>query len=210
MRHPEQYAAEYTASHQKLLTAAFYRFAETNIDSVSLSTIAADAGLTVRTLFRHFDGKGALVVESATWAWKSFLTQNRARRQTQETATAAEDYAFFLDSFLNLYRNHRDILRFNHFFNVYVQSAQIDSEQLRPYQAMVGALRDWFAATYEKGKRDGTLRTDFDEEAMFSISLHIMLAAVTRYSVGLVYRDTSNLDEELMFLENLLIQRFTK
>lgn len=211
MRHPEQYAAEYAASHQKLMEAAFRRFAETNIDSVTLSDIAADAGLTERTLYRHFDGKPALVVETATWAWSDFTKGSRQRVAPGEweRMTAAQQYTFFLDSFLELYRSHRDLLCFNQMFNVYIRAAAVNTETLRPYQAMMGGLREWFRILYAKGEHDGTLRTDMDEEAMFSTTLHIMLAIVTRYAVGLVYRSESDPEQELLFQRDLLLQRFT-
>ena len=52
---------------------------------------------------------------------------------------------------------------------------------------------------YLKAKQDKTLRTDDPEEKMFSTTIHLMLAAVTRYAVGLVYIPESGFDamEEL-------------
>ena len=55
----------------------------------------------------------------------------------------------------------RDLLRFNQFFNVYIQSENIEPE-----------------------------------EEMFSTTLHLMLAAVTRYAVGLVYIPEGGFDAE--------------
>ena len=42
---------------------------------------------------------------------------------------------------------------------------------------------------------------------MFSSTFHIMLAAVTRYAVGLVYKGT-NPDSELVLLENALLREY--
>jgi hypothetical protein len=46
---------------------------------------------------------------------------------------------------------------------------------------------------------------------MFSSSFHIMLAAATRYAVGLVvvYEDSNDPESELVMLEELLLSRFT-
>ena len=123
--------------------------------------------------------------------------------------SAAEDYEYFLNSFLTLYRDHRDVLRFNQFFNVYVQSEEIAPEQMRPYMSMIGALAERFHGVYEKGRRDGTLRTDLPERELFSTSLHLMLAAVTRYAVGLVYQGDSEPEQELLTLKRMLLHAYT-
>ena len=43
---------------------------------------------------------------------------------------------------------------------------------------------------------------------MFSATLHLMLAAVTRYAVGLVYLRGPDPEQELL-LRDLLVERFT-
>lgn len=86
------------------------------------------------------------------------MAHYRARRRNPSKTTAAEDYEFFLDSFLELYREHADLLRFNQFFNVYVRAERIAGEQLHSYDDMIGTVRGRFHAIREKC--DGTLRAD--------------------------------------------------
>jgi hypothetical protein len=76
---------------------------------------------------------------------------------------------------------------------------------------MVDMLGVQFHSLYERGLKDGSLRTDVSEATMFSSLLHIMLAAATRYAVGLVvvYEDSIDPDSELVLLEELLLSRFT-
>ena len=47
---------------------------------------------------------------------------------------------------------------------------------------------------------------------MFSSIFHIMLAAVTRYAVGLVvvYENSSQPESELVMLEEMMLSRFTR
>lgn len=74
---------------------------------------------------------------------------------------------------------------------------------------MVDHLGELFHELYERGMRDGTLKKDVPEKMMFSSSFHIMLAAVTRYAVGLAYVIEGNdPEEELIMLEELLLSRF--
>ena len=211
MAGPRRSYAQMAEVRQKMLAAAFRLFAEKNIDSITLSDVAAESGCPLRTVQRYFHEKDTLVIETATWAWSDFTKGSRQRVAPGEweRMTAAQQYTFFLDSFLELYRSHRDLLCFNQMFNVYIRAAAVNTETLRPYQAMMGGLREWFRILYAKGEHDGTLRTDMDEEAMFSTTLHIMLAIVTRYAVGLVYRSESDPEQELLFQRDLLLQRFT-
>ena len=115
-----------------------------------------------------------------------------------------------MDCFLDLYRNHGDLLRFNYDFNSYLRSADGSAEQKQPYMRMVDNLGQLFHTLYEKGQKDGTLRSDIPEVEMFSGSFHIMLAAVTRYAVGLVYVPESGADpeNELMMLKDLLLSHY--
>ena len=63
---------------------------------------------------------------------------------------------------------------------------------------------------YERAEQDHTIRTDESEEEMFSTTLHLMLAAVTRYAVGLVYIPESGFDaeKELEKLKEAMLLRY--
>ncbi len=211
MTRAEQQAAEYAASHQKIVETAYRLFTQRNIDSVKPAEIAREVGLTVRTLQRHFKGKSALVIETAAWVWSKYIENARQRFAPGEWEgmTAAQLYAFFLDGFLESYRNHADLLRFNQFFNIYVRSEKVDAGQMQPYGGMIDALHERFRAAYEKGRQDGTLRTDYPEEVIFSATLHLMLAVVTRYAVGLAYDAGVDPWEELLTMKEMLLARYT-
>ena len=159
---PEKNAQQKAATTQKILEAGFRVFAERTIEKVKMTDVADVAGIGVATVYRHFTNKPRLVVAVSVWAWERYLKSQNA--QQPEGGTAAEDFAFFLDSFLDLYRNHRDILRFNQFFNVYVQSEEIPMEQMEPYMLMIRHLIDQFHTIYAKGQADGTLRTEVPEQ----------------------------------------------
>ena len=132
----------------------------------------------------------------------------KKRNRKDVGRTAAEEFDAFLESFLDLYRNHKDILRFNQFFNVYLQSEVIPEEEKKPYLDMIRALEARFGETYRKGQQDGTLRTDLPEKKLFSVTIHLMLAAVTRYAVGLVYNEGTDAEEELRLQKEMLLERF--
>ena len=61
-----------------------------------------------------------------------------------------------------------------------------------------------------RAQQDGTLRTDVSAKETLLSSLHLMLAAVTRYAVGLVYQDDYDPERELILLRNMLLREYTK
>ena len=206
-RNPERDAERVAQTRQKIVETGFRVFAERTIDASNLIDVAKAAGVAMPTVYRYFNSKKALVMEVGTWVWKQY-TETYYRSDEVLGRTAAEGYAHFLDSFIDLYHNHRDILRFNQFFNIYVQRADIPADTMRPYNDVIARLAQRFHALYERAKVDGTLRTDIPEEEIFSSTLHLMLAVVTRYAVGLVYDSGIDPEEELKFQRDMLIRAY--
>ncbi|MBQ9360371.1 MAG: TetR/AcrR family transcriptional regulator [Lachnospiraceae bacterium] len=196
----------------ELLEKGFEVLSKKSIESVAMQDVADAVGCGIASLYRYFDKKPGFVVAVATWKWEQFQKENQKRRPSEnfEGMTAADIFEFYLDSFLVLYRDHKDLLRFNQIFNVYVQSEHIETRTLQPYQGMIQNLKERFHIIYERAKQDHTIRTDEDEEEMFSKTLHLMLAAVTRYAVGLVYIPENGFDaeKELEYQKNLLLKDY--
>ncbi len=201
------------ARRKELLEKGYELFSTKSIESVGMRDVAKAVGCGSTSGYRYYGSKPEFVVAVATWKWEQFQEGNKKRRPKAnfEGMTAAEIFEFYLDSFLLLYKNNRDLLRFNQFFNVYVHSENIDTETLRPYQEMIGRVRERFHEMYLKAEKDKTIRTDVAEEKMFSTTIHLMLAAVTRYAVGLVYIPETGFDamEELKTMKTALIREYT-
>ncbi len=210
-RNVEKDSIEMAARNQRILEKGLMLFAEKGIEKVTMSEVARAAGVGVASLYRYYSTKPELVLAIGTWGWKRYVEELTGRQYFTKLAerNGAEGVAFYLDAYLDLYRNHKALLRFNQFFNVYLQSAPMPADELAAYNAMVGALEQRFARIYSKGQEDGTLRGDVPEGEMFSTLTHLMLAAVTRYAVGLVYDNgESNPEKELETLRSCLIGRF--
>lgn len=196
----------------ELLEKGFELFSTNSIEAISMRNVAGAVGCGSASAYRYFGSKPDFVVAVATWKWGQFQEENIKRRPKAnfEGMTAAEIYEFTLDSFLVLYRDHGDLLRFNQFFNVYVQSENIDTGMLGSYREMIGRFREGFHIMYLKASQDKTIRTDEPEDEMFSKTIHLMLAAVTRYAVGLVYIPENGFDaeKELKFQKNMLLKEY--
>ena len=198
MRDKSKLSAEQSKLEKTFLEKGFDLFSSRSIESVSMQDVADASGHGIATLYRHFTTKAGFVVAMAEWQWAEFLKENRRRRPRAdfEGMTAAEMFSFHLDSFLELYRKNKALLRFTQFLNIYVQAEHIDPGTIESYRELIVPVAAFFHEMYERAKRDHTLRTDSSEQEMLSITLHLMLAAVTRYAVGLMYQPEEGFDAE--------------
>lgn len=212
MRNKEKDAAQMAIKRRNFLEKAYELFTKKNIESVTMIEVARECGYGTMTLYRYFSTKPQLVVAVGAWIWEQAIRENWEYRPDRdfEGMTGAEIFEYYLESFIGLYRNHRDLLRFNQFFNIYIQSERIDPEVMKPYRDIIEGLKSEFHVIYERAKQDHTIRTDEPEAETFTTTLHLMLAAVTRYAIGLVYIPKNGFDaeRELEKLKEALLMRY--
>lgn len=174
-----------------------------------MANVANKAGIGIATLYRYYRTKPELVVAVGTHVWSNFIRDYTPIRN-DDKMTAVEELEFFLDSFLELYKNHKKLLCFNQFFNIYIRNEAVPKKALNSYNEMVDKLAIRFHRIYVKGENDKTLRTEMSEKAMFLSIVHLMLAAVTRYAIGLVYEKDSESYNELILLKNMIMREFSQ
>lgn len=197
--------------YDHIIEEGFKLIAEKGLASVIMPEVAKASGVGQATLFRYFPSKTELVIAIATRKWQEFIKKSGdlLPQKKRDKLTGAEYLKFFLDSFLELYRSHKDILRFNYDFNSFVRNAEWTEEQKQPYLRMTAVLGEWFHDLYKRGMKDGTLNADISEQTMFSSTFHIMLSAVTRYAVGLAVVNESDPESELVMLADMMFSKFT-
>jgi len=200
-------------TRRTIMEEGFKLYAEHGIEPVTLPEVA-DASIVGRaTIFRYFNNKLEFVIAMAAWKWEEYIKEHDESidKDVVQRMTGAEYLKFYLDAFLDLYRNHADLLRFNYNFNNFVRNEKCTPEQMQPYLQVVDKLGEGFHDLYERGIKDGTLSPEVPEKEMFSTTFHIMLAAVTRYAIGLVYvYETADPEKELIRLEKMLLREFTR
>lgn len=210
-RNLEKDAIEMADKNRRILENGFRIFSERTIEKVKMAEVAEAAGIGIASLYRYYSTKPALVLGISTWLWDKYLNtiiKEKHESERFKNMTGAEAFEDYLDSFLDMYRNHADMLRFNQFFNVYLQSEDIPAEDMKPYEEAVGELEKRFETAYRKGIEDGTLRSDIPMTEIFSSTAHLMLAAVTRYAVGLAYTQNTDAEKELELLKSMLLKEY--
>ena len=212
MRNKEKDELEMTERRNAILKEGFRLFEAKGIETTGMQEIANACHLGIATLYRYYKNKLDLVLDIGTRKWQEYFIRVKEAREKNNVKqmTAAAEMDFYLDFYLDLYRNHKDLLRFNSNFNSYVKHEGATVGQLKPYLKAIGTMAVLFHELYEKGKNDGTIRTDMPEEKMFASTTHIMLAVAVRYAQGLLYSAENETDrsEEFNLLKNIILKEF--
>ncbi len=202
------------ARREKLLETGFRIFSERGIEPALMQDVARESGCGIATLYRYFSTKLDFVIAIGAWKWEEFFAEveEEYARRRGEAMSAAEELDFYLSMYVMLYREHGDILRFNQNFNGFVAHEGATREQLADYLRAVEPFTRKFHRLYEKGARDGTIRTDEPERTVFNATMHIMLAVCGRFAQGLVYggEDKSDLTRELLILRRMILGNYVK
>ena len=201
------------ARREKMLETGFRIFSEQAIEGVSMQKIANACELGIATLYRYFRTKLVFVIAIGVRQWEDYYAEVEKLygEQGVERMTAAEEFEFYLDCYVRLYREHKDILRFNWNFVTYIRHEGATAEQMKLYNDALNVFARKFHTLYVKAGKDGTLRTDIPEEKLFVSSMHTMLPVAGKYAMGLVYPPLGDEDrtEELLLLKDMILKTYT-
>jgi AcrR family transcriptional regulator len=214
MRNTEKDEAEMAARRELMLETGFRVFAEKGIEAVSMQDVARACDLGIATLYRYFKTKLEFVIAIGARQWEEYFreVETEYARRGGELMNAAEELDFYLSMYILLYRGHRNLLCFNQNFNGYVAHEQAAPELLSEYLQAIEPFTKKFHTLYEKGLRDGSIRTDEPEQTMFTTTMHIMLAVCGRFAQGVVYHgeNIDDLTQELMILKRMILNSYAK
>ena len=213
MRNLEKDEIEMAKKRERMLTVGFRIFAEKTIEVATMKEIAKACGLGYKTMFRYFGTKTALVIAIGADIWKKYAVkvEEMYRARGGDAMNAAEELEFFLDCFLDLYQNHKDILRFIRNFETYIRHENVSKEDLAVYNTVVDGFARKFHAVYQKAEKDGTLKLGLPETEFFPTILYIMLSAAEKFAEGLVYQPENEKDmtRDLELLKNLILHAYS-
>ena len=147
---------------EKILDVAFRLFVDQKIESVTMGEIAKEAGIGRATLFRYFPGKLELVIAVNTKKWKDYLDELDDRRPISSIGDipAIGRLTFTLDSYIDMYQNNKDLLRYNDNFNHYVSHSGRKDLKMDEFNKALYSVNTRLHKMYEKAKEDNYLGTD--------------------------------------------------
>ena len=213
MRNLEKDEIEMARKRELMLTVGFRIFSEKTIEVATIKEIAKACGFGYKTMFRYFGTKTAFVIAIGAEKWKEYAVkvEKMYRARGGDAMNAAEELAFFLDCFIDLYQNHKDILRFIRNFETYIRHENVSKEDLTVYNAVVDGFARKFHAVYQKAEQDSTLKLGLPETEFFPAIMYIMPSASEKFAEGLVYppEHEKDMTRELELLKNMILRAYT-
>ena len=178
-----------------------------------MAEIAEAAGVGRATLFRCYPSKMELVIAVCSVKWKEYLDNLDAARPISSVhdIPATDRLIFTLDSYVELYQNHKELLQYNDNFNYYVTHEEYKTEQLIEFLNSLYSADTRFHMMYEKAKEDKTFRTDIPEDEFMRVTVHTMMSACSHFAGGFIWGAEENKDytEELLLLKEMILMYAT-
>lgn len=197
-----------------VLDKAFSIFSQRSIEEVTMVDIAKDCGFGVASVYRYFGTKLELVIAVGTKKWTEYYAEVEKKYAEIDgnKMNAAQELEFYMDSYIELFNNHKDILKFNSNFDIYVLHKNASVNELKPYCDSVALFARKFHKVYEKAEKDKTVRTDISEEDMFYTIMYTMLTTAAKYSIGIIYPLKLPFDykSSLLQLKRMLLNYYCK
>lgn len=194
---------------KQIIDAAFEIFVERKIEPVIMGDIANAAHVGRATLFRYYPNKLELVIAVCAEKWKEYLDALDEKRPISSVGDipAIDRFIFTMDSYIDMYKNHKDLLQFNDNFNHYVSHEGYTEGQLRAFHESLHSADTRFYMMYEKAKEDHSFRTDIPMGEFMRVTVHTMMTACTYYASGFIWGAEENKDytPELMRIREMII-----
>jgi len=170
----------------KIPGVAFAMFSKNGIENVSMQNVADAIGIGFTTIYRYYGTKNALVIEVAAKKWKEYFlnVEKMYKNLNGENFTAKEELEFYMDCYIDLYKNHKKLLKFSHNFDSYISGLKLKKNELNGYYKVIGSFFNKFHTVFIKNEKDKTIRSDIPEEKVFYSVMHSMLSSASKFACG--------------------------
>lgn len=159
----------------KIIQCAFQMFCKNGISNTSIRDLAKTSGVSVNSIFRYFNNKSDLLLRTQQFLWHKVIHQLLVPIDTgyYTEKNGYEQLCILLDGFETLYREHWGYLYFSLDYKLYLMQKQL-TISADIYQSMIQPVRDAFTAALYKGRTDGSLLIEKNEEEVFYCIWSIM------------------------------------
>lgn len=194
---------------ERMLEAGFRLFSKYGIEKVSLQEIADEAEVGIATLYNYYQNKVKLATAVSAYMWKKVWDENidKIGKDELDSRNAYERIEGYFDLMIYLYREHPEVLRFSSYYKTYMNSDNVERLENNEHLDTLAPIAAIFHNLYEKAKIDNSIRTDVDEQELFTTLALTMLGMAERYAQGLVWAGNSENDysKELLLLKDMML-----
>ena len=155
-----------------------------------------------------------LVIAVAAKKWREYYgeLQRHYNELNVEKMTAAQELEFYIDRYIDLYKENSDLLNFNANFSIYIGSEDTTKDEMKPYNSIIDKFVNKFHVLYKKAQDDKTVRTDISEKSIFYNVMYAMLSALSKYSSGIIHSADQdiNYEKEICQLKDMYLEYYCR
>ena len=169
---------------QKILEAAMALFCEKGLEETSIDEIAGRAGVGSATIYRYYETKAQLAIQSGVEYWKKIAQQylNVTEIKGYSDMTGLKQLECIMDALVMIFEEERGFLKYLQEFEVFVRRYEIDMERLAAYEESIMSLKPRVTDALEKGLQDGTLSFEWSpNEVCYSLA-HTAFGVMKRFA----------------------------
>lgn len=174
---------------ETIIQTAFNLFCERGIEHVPVSVIAKAANVGETTVYRYFENKPVLVLETFIKLWDLIMervVESVEKNNDYHVLNGYQQIRVWLDSFRQLYQNNADFILFSYEAKLYLLRHGVRLNQFQQ-DALMQAIKKPCMSALEKGKADGSIPVkQRDNEDLF----YAIWGAVRGYIVKIVIYDS--------------------
>lgn len=143
---------------ERVIHAAFTLFSKKGIDGVTMSEIAQLAGVSDISVYRYFETKLDLAMETVALLWREVVAgMTRHIDATYSEKSGFEQLQILLDGFAYLFEEKSGYVRFSYDYKLYlIRHGATLLEDEGP--GMLAPLYGRYCAALRKGLEDGSIR----------------------------------------------------
>ncbi len=170
----------------KILTAALRLFCEKGIEDTSVEDVARQAGVGPATIYRYFETKAELAIQSGIAYWKKVSGNYLEKLEDREyrESSGKEQIKRIFDILLLVFTEEFDFLKFLREFDVFVQKQQISYQRLAEYENTILNLKPYVVGALEKGLDDGSLKFSYGVDEIYFSVTHTVLSLMQKLAFG--------------------------
>lgn len=166
----------------KILTAALKLFCEKGIEDTSVEDVAREAEVGPATIYRYFETKAELAIQSGIAYWQKVSVDylDRLAEEDYRKGTGKEQLEQIFAIFHRIFTEEFEFLKFLQEFDVFVQKYQVSQQRLAEYEDTILNLKMYVTDALEKGLQDGSLKFAYSVDEIYFSVMHTMLSLMQK------------------------------
>lgn len=152
----------------KILHVAYHLFCQHGIDAITLSQIAKESGVSNSTVYRYFETKAELLLQTQNILWTETVAQVTKNNWNQLplSKNGWEELSILLYGFKAFYQQHSNYLLFSVDYKLFLVRNCIRLSEYS-YNKTLKPVKDIFCAALNRGQNDGSINRESPAETQF-------------------------------------------